>query len=494
MELEQEEEEWGRTNHEYIPFPHSTLRTKLPLDNLRHLLNTSSTNGWDTEVDSTDESDQDSNGSIPSYRRPVPSPSQQKRRQQQQLKRKNNQITNWDSIESSIFSNADRDQIVQPEKRARIKNFLQVLHEGPIDTSKPNLFKSSSSSPPPPSIPVYPSPTPILKKRKADEFIEQENQIHPANTFYKQRKLATIATAKPKPSTASALPLLVFPKVYPFKSNVQSFLAKEIIRLEKQQEDDIKKRRRENFIPSRYSLPFIVQIKICEGDKIVKNIWWALDSLGLNRTTDQIDFNRSMVYANLANIYQDDWPIYASRIMHDYDLKEIDYLLLFHCARRWGKTIAVSIFGTVMLLHRPGIEIPVFSTGGRVSGKLMEEVVKLLLGQENAARRIVKQSKEELYISQFPLPIGCTKQSPEARLRCNEKNTSRFYSYPSGSDSQYTYIHKYIYIPIKIVRSIERETDRRCFNFQWEERKVETIYYIAMQCTNKLRFKNRMIF
>lgn len=213
---------------------------------------------------------------------------------------------------------------------------------------------------------------------------------------------------------------------------------------EKEYETKSKKRKRELEIEDSFEILRLPKKRISQGDKILANVWFTLDNMGYTRTTDQIEFNQAMVFACLPKIYGDEWPIHANSVMKTYGLSNIRQRLLFFCPRRWGKTMSVAFFCASLMLRRPGIVICVFSTGGRISGKLMETMIQMILGVPAANKRIVKSDHEDLYLAATPLPTGCSKNSAQAHQLRGHSTTSKFYSYPNnprGRTKTEIYIH-----------------------------------------------------
>jgi hypothetical protein len=104
--------------------------------------------------------------------------------------------------------------------------------------------------------------------------------------------------------------------------------------------------------------------------------------------------------------------------------------------RRFGKTWGVAMYVAAMMLCVPGIKIGVFSTAQRVSTWFMRKVLKFILDIEGSDRHIVKQTNEELFLSENPIPDGVSANSLEARRLIYSGRTSQFYSFPSSVNSK----------------------------------------------------------
>lgn len=81
--------------------------------------------------------------------------------------------------------------------------------------------------------------------------------------------------------------------------------------------------------------------------------------------------------------------------MRELGLTRIRPECLAVAPRRFGKTVAVSVFNTAMLMHCPSVQILVFSTGQRASTALNRACVGLL-EYAGASDRIVKNTDEQV--------------------------------------------------------------------------------------------------
>jgi hypothetical protein len=191
---------------------------------------------------------------------------------------------------------------------------------------------------------------------------------------------------------------------------------------------------RQAYIGSRVELEVEGQELVCEGDHRLKKIYEILDSLPYKRTEVQIMVHDRCIEACLPKIYGvDDFDANIERLLEEFGLKKIDPRVLSLQPRRYGKTFAVAMFCVALLLSVPGIVIVVFSTGGRISSKLMETVLQMVSSIPGAKQRIVHQTKEDLFISVSELDIGQGKQSEAAKGMRIDATTSKLFSYPNNA-------------------------------------------------------------
>lgn len=84
-----------------------------------------------------------------------------------------------------------------------------------------------------------------------------------------------------------------------------------------------------------------------------------------------------------------------------------------------------------MILYT-GIEITIFSVNQRISHKLMEQILAFLSSIPGASRRIVQNTKENLYISATELHDGYSQHSQHAKELAGHASTSKLHSYPNN--------------------------------------------------------------
>lgn len=94
------------------------------------------------------------------------------------------------------------------------------------------------------------------------------------------------------------------------------------------------------------------------------------------------------------------------------------------------------MFVVAITLASPGIRIAIFSTGGRASHTLLTTMMGMLKAIPDGKERIVKQSKEELFLAARPLDKGLGPHSQQARDLQTDPTTSRILSFPSSVNGE----------------------------------------------------------
>jgi hypothetical protein len=172
------------------------------------------------------------------------------------------------------------------------------------------------------------------------------------------------------------------------------------------------------------------QYRVSGGDQRLANIRRMLNCFGLVRSPDQQHFHTWFLRACLPLIYGSDYQSHHMRIMEENNITDIDSEVLIVTPRRFGKTTAVALFVTAMLLCVPGIKIAIFSTGKRASTGLTDLVRTFLKFIPGASERICERNQEKLSIAATPLPPGQGLMSQAAKEMAVDPSTSRLLSFP----------------------------------------------------------------
>lgn len=171
----------------------------------------------------------------------------------------------------------------------------------------------------------------------------------------------------------------------------------------------------------------------CVGDERCSLLAYYLNSMGYERSVDQMMFHEHFLQAVLPLLYGDEWDRNSARVMADHDIKTLMTEVLCMTPRRFGKSFAVAMFVLALMLARPGIKLAVFSPGKRASNSLMKLVLKFAKNIPGAERRIAGESEERLYISARELAEGVGKMSQFAKGLRNSSDTSELCCFPSST-------------------------------------------------------------
>jgi hypothetical protein len=168
------------------------------------------------------------------------------------------------------------------------------------------------------------------------------------------------------------------------------------------------------------------------GDERLDRINRDLDLFGAQRTPVQKLMHHHFLQASLEKVYGSEWDSSAIRVLQRFGLTEPCHEVMAMTPRRFGKTWSVAMFVVAMLLNVPGLRICIFSTGSRASASLTKIAMSFVHKIKGADARICKQTNEELFIAQEPLPVGRGVKSLEATKMQTLATTSTLYSYPSS--------------------------------------------------------------
>lgn len=172
-----------------------------------------------------------------------------------------------------------------------------------------------------------------------------------------------------------------------------------------------------------------------EGDHRYLKILKILDSFeGVERHENQKLWHWWMIVACLRHIYGSDWQNASTRVLRSLGLKEIRTEILVMTPRRFGKTWSVSMIVCALLLSVPGFRIAVISPGSRTSGKMLEEIKRMMGRLSGADRHICGMDKTKMFVSTYPLPAGSSIKSEAARRMCTQPSTSVIEVLPDNPD------------------------------------------------------------
>ena len=161
------------------------------------------------------------------------------------------------------------------------------------------------------------------------------------------------------------------------------------------------------------------------GDDRYTKILRILDSFeGVERHENQKLWHWWMIVACLSHIYGADWQNASTRVLRSLGLKEIRTEILVMTPRRFGKTWSVAMIVCALLLSVPGFRIVVISPGSRTSGKMLEEIKRMMSRLKGADRHICGHDTTKMYVSVDPLPQGAGVKSEYARQLRTMSTTS----------------------------------------------------------------------
>ena len=174
----------------------------------------------------------------------------------------------------------------------------------------------------------------------------------------------------------------------------------------------------------------------CSGDRRLADFNTTLDSFRWQRTAAQIMFHDLFTNAVLKQIYGVEWEANAVRVMKEQGMRKLHTEVMVMTPRRYGKTVSVAMWVVAALLHIPGVEIGIFSTGQRASTSLMAMAYGFLQEIPGAERRVVKSTDKDLFVCQDPLPDGMSMKSALAQQRARLPTTAKLHSFPSNVEGE----------------------------------------------------------
>jgi len=132
----------------------------------------------------------------------------------------------------------------------------------------------------------------------------------------------------------------------------------------------------------------------------------ALDTMGWQRSWHQREFHDNFLAA-CARVFYKEEP--AGKFEREFqtilDVNGWDRLfqeILISTPRRFGKTVSVSMFAASLLYSCPSVEISIYSTGKRISQKMLRNIIKFLglIYQKTGETpmKTIRDNSEEIFL------------------------------------------------------------------------------------------------
>jgi len=173
------------------------------------------------------------------------------------------------------------------------------------------------------------------------------------------------------------------------------------------------------------------------GREVLGLLLKTLDSFSMKRSKHQRYFHREMIKSILPHIFRHDLDANLEALKREFFFEDYSQQVMIVTPRRWGKTIAVSMFVAACAIALPAEDKPfvqaIFSTGRRASQKLLEQVHRFLVQIPGVEERIKKHNVEMIWI-----------QGPGGQNDMRE-----IYSYPSKVKVSTNTAHFVRYTPYK---------------------------------------------
>ena len=137
------------------------------------------------------------------------------------------------------------------------------------------------------------------------------------------------------------------------------------------------------------------------GDERLANLRQALkrlDTLGYMRSAHQREFHEVFISACLPQLYGKDLDRCLIRILEENDLDSIQSEVMVVTPRRWGKTMAVSLFLAAYLYTQPDADVCVYSIARRTSTMLVLKVYKMVVKLAGGTHVIKRSNQEKLEV------------------------------------------------------------------------------------------------
>lgn len=143
-------------------------------------------------------------------------------------------------------------------------------------------------------------------------------------------------------------------------------------------------------------------------------------------------FIQSFIQSCVPLIFGNDWNNCMNDFLHEFKLDVINPYTITISPRRMGKSWSIAIFILALLWCVPGIQIGIFSTGGRASESLLGHVARFLHGLPDGMKRLGKKTQNILSV----LPEECVNQRLTPFDRQNHRFASVVTAYPDSGDGK----------------------------------------------------------
>ncbi len=153
------------------------------------------------------------------------------------------------------------------------------------------------------------------------------------------------------------------------------------------------------------------------GDERLANLRQALnrlDTLGYMRSNHQREFHEVFISACLPQLYGKDLDRCLIRILEENDLDSIQSEVMVVTPRRWGKTMAVSLFLAAYLYTQPEADVCVYSIARRTSTMLVLKVYKMVVALGGGTHVIKRSNQETLKVINMYGSISVCNSYPAA--------------------------------------------------------------------------------
>ena len=334
----------------------------------------------------------------------------------------------FDDFSGSSSSDDDDDDTLASQESQEDQLLLKRKRPHRLPQIRIPALPTQGSSSDSDNVAVMPPPPPRKKRRRKGRRRKPEfsspliRKTPPKQHQYQQqrrkrhRKHSNHVFVKP----LAKIPDLIMPEAMPM-AKVHSFLP--YLR-------DLETRCEEAFRRKKSSYESVPQIHEyymesgrqkflthSNGDERLANLRQALkrlDTLGYMRSNHQREFHEVFISACLPQLYGKDLDRCLIRILEENDLDSIQSEVMVVTPRRWGKTMAVSLFLAAYLYTQPEADVCVYSIARRTSTMLVLKVYKMVVALGGGTHVINRSNQETLKVVNMYGSISVCNSYPAA--------------------------------------------------------------------------------
>ncbi len=172
--------------------------------------------------------------------------------------------------------------------------------------------------------------------------------------------------------------------------------------------------------------------RISEGDARMKRLEGWLNKFYWAREPDQVALHDWCKLLLLPHLYGSEFESNRTRLMKQYRLKHLPYVVRYGRSRRAGKSYGLAMFVLAAALECPKIDIAVFAQNQRASTSFKKYVLQLAdeLGVSN---RIIDNNEQLLTFARPEFVDAQGKLTlPKSQIRTKQK-LNRIFCYPASA-------------------------------------------------------------
>jgi len=138
---------------------------------------------------------------------------------------------------------------------------------------------------------------------------------------------------------------------------------------------------------------------VVNGKAQLAELMRLLDMFGYERSDGQKKMHRSMVGCMLPRIFNNDSEAAMRMAMSEFSLASSSQQVMVVTPRRFGKTMALSMYVAALALAVSGVTIVIYSTCKRASSAVLTNITSMIRQIPGGSDRITTSNQEKVHVS-----------------------------------------------------------------------------------------------